>query len=102
MERGKLKNRRYLQSKESKSFLKALKKAFPEYCEGEDFTKWEWKWIRLRLGRLEELVEVMKKYHDIDNSIFSKWQFDSPLLARRLRAHMQQFKKSVENYSSNN
>lgn len=102
MERGKLKNRRHVESRESTYFLKAIKEVFPEYCEKKDFTKWEWKWIRLRLGRLEELVEVMKKYHDIDNSIFAKWQFDSPLLARRLRSHMQQFKKSVENYSSNN
>jgi len=102
MEKGKLKNKRYLESKESKCFLKAIKEVFPEYCEKKDFTKWEWKWIRLRLGRLEEVVEVMKKYNDIDPTVFAKWDFTSPLLARRLRAHMQQFKKSVENYSSNN
>lgn len=102
MERGKLKNRRYVESKESQMFLKALKKAFPEYCEDDDFTKWEWKGLRLRCGKLEKLVEVMKDFHDIDPTVFAKWDFDSPLLARRLRAHMQQFKKSVENYSSNN
>lgn len=102
MIRGKMKNKRHMESKNSIMFLKALKKAFPEYCEDDDFTKWEWKGLRLRCGKLEKLVEVMKDFHDIDPTVFAKWDFSSPLLARRLRAHMQQFKKSVENYSSNN
>ena len=103
MLRGRMKNKRYMEAKESQMFLKALKKAFPEYCEDADFTKWDWKLgLRLRCGKLEKLVEVMKDIHDVDQTVFAKWQFDSPLLARRLRAHMQQFKKSVENYSSNN
>ena len=102
MEKGKTKNRRYVESKQSQMFLKALKKAFPEYCEDADFTKWDWMGLRLRNGKLEKLVEVMRDFRDIDPTVFAKWQFDSPLLARRLRAHMQQFKKSVENYSSNN
>lgn len=103
MERGKLKNKRHLESKEAQMFLKALKKAFPEYCEDADFTKWDWKLgLRLRCGKLEKLVEVMKDIHDVDQTVFAKWDFDSPLLSRRLRAHLQQFKKSVENYSSNN
>jgi DNA invertase Pin-like site-specific DNA recombinase len=103
MLRGRMKNKRHMESKEAQMFLKALKKAFPEYCEDEDFTKWDWELgLRLRCGKLEKLVEVMKDIHDVDQTVFAKWQFDSPLLARRLRAHMQQFKKSVKNYSSNN
>ena len=102
MERGKMKNKRHIESKESQMFLKALKKAFPEYCEDEDFTKWDWMGLRLRNGKLERLVEVMKDFNDVDQTVFAKWDFSSPLLARRLRAHMQQFKKSVWNYSSNN
>lgn len=103
MIRGKMKNKRHMESKEAQMFLKALKKAFPEYCEDADFTKWEWKLgLRLRCGKLEKLVEVMKDFRDIDPTVFAKWDFDSPLLASRLRAHLQQFKKSVENYSSNN
>lgn len=102
MEKGKTKNRRYVESKQSQMFLKALKKAFPEYCEDENFTKWDWMGLRLRNGKLEKLVEVMKDFNDVDQTVFAKWDFSSPLLARRLRAHMQQFKKSVENYSSNN
>lgn len=102
MERGKMKNKRHMESKETQMFLKALKKAFPEYCEDADFTKWEWIGLRLRCGKLEKLVEVMRDFRDIDPTVFAKWDFDSPLIARRLRAHLQQFKKSVENYSSNN
>lgn len=102
MIRGKMKNKRHVESKESRMFLKVLKEVFPDHCEDEDFKKWDWMGIRLRCGRLEEVVEVMKKYHDIDESIFAKWDFKSPVLPKRLRAHMQQFKKSIENYSSNN
>jgi len=102
MDKGKLKNKRYIEARESQCFLKVLKEVFPDHCEDEDFKKWDWMGIRLRCGRLEEVVEVMKKYHDIDESIFAKWDFKSPVLQKRLRAHMQQFKKSIENYSSNN
>lgn len=102
MERGKMKNKRYIESKESQSFLKAIRRTFPDHCEDEHFGNWDWKGIRLRCGYLEKLIEVMKDIRDIDPTVFVKWDFDDPSLPRRLRAHMQMFKKSVENYSSNN
>lgn len=97
MKKGQLRTKRHLESRDSVAFLKAIHRVFPDHTEDEDFHKWDWQGIRLRCGYLEKTIDVMRDFRDMDSDgkVFRKWDFDSPLIARRLRSHLQAFKKSV-------
>ena len=103
MKKGQLKNRRCLESRDSVAFLKAIHRVFPDHTTDEDYRKWEWGGIRLRCGYLEKMIDIMKDFRDMDSDgkVFQRWDFESPLLPKRLRAYLCSFKKSVM-YSTNN
>lgn len=103
MKKGQLKNKRCLESRDSVAFLKAIHRVFPDHTTDEDFRNWEWGGIRLRCGYLEKMIDIMKDFRDMDSEgkVFQRWDFESPLLPKRLRAYLCSFKKSVM-YSTNN
>lgn len=97
MKKGQAKRSRHLASRDSVAFLKAIKKVFPDHTTDEDFHNWEWLGIRLRCGHLEEMMEMMKMFRDIDpeHKTFARWDFEADDCPMRLRSYMQAFKKSV-------
>ena len=74
MERGRMKNERFLQSRETQILLKILKNVFVDSCEDEDPSKWDWKNINTKGDAKKKIFNLMSDYKDLDESgkLFSK------------------------------
>jgi DNA invertase Pin-like site-specific DNA recombinase len=96
MEKGKMKRERHHQSRDIQTFAKVIKKTFPYHCEGDDITKWEWMGITCRRVYIEQMLERMAEYKEIDPTLFRNFKFEDGVdaNAQKMRSYMQAFKKS--------
>ena len=103
--RGHLKNLNYYESKDIQSLFKIMRIVYGgKICKGDPLS-WSWDLINTKGGKAEKILELMKAYNEKDSELFKKWDFSSPLLIGRFRAHLASVRKSVEilkNWNSNN
>ena len=98
MERGELKSKRYLESRDQQAFAKVLRNVFPEYTESSDMKEWIWQSINTRMVFCEKMLKMMKDYQELDTEgkLFCKWDFSNEsACVIKLRSYLQAFRKSV-------
>ena len=101
MERGKLRNERYLQSRDVQVFLKVLRNVFKDVCTAADASLWDWTRITTAGDYKDDMWSLMRDYHDMDDTgaTFAKWDFTETNTKRRqmkLAAYIQTIRKSLE------
>lgn len=106
MERGRMKNERYVQSRDTQAFLKVLKNVFPDVCTNEDFTQWDWNSINTKGDARDKILRLMKDYKELDESglLFRKWDFtmQKEKIIVLMRAYLSNIKNTVKTYKRNN
>lgn len=101
MIKGKLKNKRYLESKDVKVFLKIIKNVFPDACKYDDARDWDWSKVTTRGDYRRQILDLMRTHKELDGSgtLFARWDF-SDLSSEKLRVHLcsniQNVRKSLE------
>jgi DNA invertase Pin-like site-specific DNA recombinase len=101
MEKGKMKNERYLASRDVQVFLKVVKNVFKDACDGDDAREWDWSKVNTKGNNRERLLRLMADYKDMDESgtLFARWDFSdlsSEKLRVRLCGNIQNVRKSLE------
>lgn len=100
MERGKLRNERYLQSRDVQVFLKVLRNVFKDACADVDASKWDWASINTRGENKNLMWNLMRDYKELDDTgaTFARWDFDEEDEKKRqvkLAAYIQTIRKSI-------
>lgn len=101
MERGRLRNERYLASRDVQVFLKIIKNVFAASCVGADATLWDWSAVTTKGDYRARILGLMKDYKELDESgtLFARWDFtdlSSEKLRVRLCGNIQNVRKSLE------
>ena len=101
MIKGKMKNERYLESKDVKVFLKIIKNVFPDACKNDDARDWDWSKVTTRGDYRRKILDLMKTHKELDESgtLFARWDFSdlsSEKLRVRLCGNIQNVRKSLE------
>ena len=101
MERGRLKNERYLASRDVQVFLKVIKNVFAASCVGDDATLWNWSDVTTKGDYRVRILGMMRDYKELDGSgtLFARWDFSdlsSEKLRVRLCGNIQNVRKSLE------
>ena len=101
MIKGKMKNERYLESKDVTVFLKIIKNVFPNACKYDDARDWDWSKVTTRGDYRARILGMMKDYKELDESgtLFARWDFtdlSSEKLRVRLCGNIQNVRKSLE------
>ena len=101
MERGRLRNERYLASRDVQVFLKIIKNVFAASCVGDDATLWNWSDVTTKGDYRARILCLMKDYKELDESgtLFARWDFSdlsSEKLRVRLCGNIQNVRKSLE------
>ena len=101
MERGRLRNERYLASRDVQVFLKIIKNVFAASCVGDDATLWNWSDVTTKGDYRARILGLMKDYKELDESgtLFARWDFSdlsSEKLRVRLCGNIQNVRKSLE------
>lgn len=101
MERGKLRNERYLQSRDVQVFLKVLRNVFKDVCVATDASAWDWTRITTAGDNKDNMWSLMRDYKEMDDTgaTFAKWNFDEADAKKRqvkLAAYIQTIRKSLE------
>ena len=101
MIKGKMKNERYLESKDVKVFLKIIKNVFPDACKYDDARDWDWSKVTTRGDYLRQILDLMRTHKELDESgtLFARWDFSdlsSEKLRVRLCGNIQNVRKSLE------
>ena len=101
MIKGKMKNERYLESKDVKVFLKIIKNVFPDACKHDDARDWDWRRVTTRGDYRRQILDLMKTHKELDESgtLFARWDFSdlsSEKLRVRLCGNIQNVRKSLE------
>lgn len=101
MIKGKMKNERYLESKDVKVFLKIIKNVFPDACKNDDARNWDWSKVTTRGDYRRQILDLMKTHKELDESgtLFARWDFSdlsSEKLRVRLCGNIQNVRKSLE------
>lgn len=101
MERGRLRNERYLQSRDVQVFLKVIKNVFKDVCVAADPSAWDWSSINTKGDYKDDMWRLMRDYRDMDDtgSTFAHWNFDETDSKKRqikLAAYIQTIRKSIE------
>ena len=101
MERGRLRNERYLASSDVQVFLKIIKNVFAASCVGDDATLWNWSDVTTKGDYRARILGLMKDYKELDESgtLFARWDFSdlsSEKLRVRLCGNIQNVRKSLE------
>lgn len=101
MERGRLRNERYLASRDVQVFLKIIKNVFASSCVGDDATLWNWSDVTTKGDYRARILGLMKDYKELDESgtLFARWDFSdlsSEKLRVRLCGNIQNVRKSLE------
>ena len=101
MERGRLRNERYLASRDVQVFLKIIKNVFSASCVGDDATLWNWSDVTTKGDYRARILGLMKDYKELDESgtLFARWDFSdlsSEKLRVRLCGNIQNVRKSLE------
>lgn len=104
--RGRSKNKRYLESKEIQMFKKILRNVFPNHTKQDDISQWDWSCITTKDGYRQQILSQMKDYREISGKVFLKWDFsdiNSTELQRKLSAYIFSIKRSIiRNQTYNN
>ena len=100
MERGKMKNERYLQSRDVQVFLKVLRNVFKTACVGVDASEWDWASINTRGENKDLMWSLMRDYKEMDDTgaTFARWDFDVEDDKKRqvkLAAYIQTVRKAI-------
>ena len=101
MERGKMKNQRYMESRDIKAFTKALKNVFPSATENEDMRLWDWAAINTTGNNKFNVLKCMRDYKELDNLLFARWNLtdiSDKKVHRKLISYIQSLKKSINTY----
>lgn len=101
MERGKLRNERYLQSRDVQVFLKVLRNVFKDVCVADDASAWDWTRITTAGDNKDNMWSLMRDYKEMDDTgaTFARWNFDEVDAKKRqvkLAAYIQTIRKSLE------
>lgn len=101
MERGRLRNERYLASRDVQVFLKIIKNVFAASCMGDDATLWNWSDVTTKGDYRARILGMMRDYKELDGSgtLFARWDFSdlsSEKLRVRLCGNIQNVRKSLE------
>lgn len=101
MIKGKMKNERYLESKDVKVFLKIIKNVFPDACKLDDARDWDWSKVTTRGDYRRKILDLMRTHKELDESgtLFARWDFSnlsSEKLRVRLCGNIQNVRKSLE------
>ena len=101
MERGRLKNERYLASRDVQVFLKIIKNVFAASCVSDDATLWNWSDVTTKGDYRARILGMMRDYKELDESgtLFARWDFSdlsSEKLRVRLCGNIQNVRKSLE------
>lgn len=100
MKRGITKNARYLQSREVRAFLRILKSVFPDACQSEDPTEWDWTVPNTKGENKIRIIQLMRDYRAMDETgtLFRKWELDdvTPKLQVRIAANIQNVRKACK------
>jgi len=101
MERGRLRNERYLASRDVQVFLKIIKNVFASSCVSDDATLWNWSDVTTKGDYRARILGLMKDYKELDESgtLFARWDFSdlsSEKLRVRLCGNIQNVRKSLE------
>lgn len=77
--RGKIRSKRYKESREVTALLKILRNVFPDACKAEDPRDWKWARINTKGDNKTRVISLMRDYKelDADGTLFSKWNFDA-------------------------
>ena len=97
--KGITKTLRYLESRDVQAFIKALRKAFPDYTQG-DIADWQWNYINTKSETRAAILSTMRDFNEIDDKIFAKWDFsdlESVSLQRKLSNQINSLKRSATN-----
>lgn len=101
MIKGKMKNERYLESKDVKVFLKIIKNVFPDACKYDDARDWDLSKVTTRGDYRRQILDLMRTHKELDGSgtLFARWDFSdlsSEKLRVRLCGNIQNVRKSLE------
>ena len=101
MERGRLRNERYLASRDVQVFLKIIKNVFPDACKCDDARDWDWSKVTTRGDYRRQILDLMRTHKELDESgtLFARWDFSdlsSEKLRVRLCGNIQNVRKSLE------
>lgn len=98
MKRGKMKNERYLQSREVQVFFKVLKNVFGDVLGSDDPFTWDWSKVTTRGEYKERIINLMKDYKEMDETgtVFKRWDLDSED-KEKLRARICAFIQNLRN-----
>ena len=66
MIKGKMKNERYLESKDVKVFLKIIKNVFHDACNHDDARDWDWSKVTTRGDYRRQILDLMKTHKELD------------------------------------
>ena len=100
IKRGLAKNKRYIDSPETKAIIKILIKIFNL---DEDISKWDWDVITTKGIYKEKILQKME-YYQKSEGLFVKWNlsnFGDRLLHVRLCSYLQRIQGSLTTYYSN-
>ena len=102
MKKGKTKNERYFQNRDTQAFFKVLKNVFPELCQDDDVTNWDWNKINTKGEAKDKIINLMKDYKELDDTgvLFHKWDFSMPKdkVVILMRAYLSNMKNTVKKY----
>lgn len=104
-QRGTTKNRRHLESRDVKAFIKVLKNVFPLATNDDNMCDWDWSSIGTKNGVRQKVLVMMRDYKDLDPTLFVKWDFsdlESDALRVKLASYISNLRKSVKCYDKNN
>lgn len=98
MEKGKMKNERYLASRNVQVFLKVVKNVFKDHCTNDDAREWNWREVNTKGDNRERILQLMSDYKDMDETgaLFTKWDF-SDLRSEKLRVRLCAYIQNVRN-----
>ena len=98
LERGTTRTSRYTKSRDVQAFLRILRNIFPTACGNDDVTMWDWSSISTRGDFKYRIINMMKDYRELDNTLFAKWDFerDDVYLQKRISSNMENIRKSYK------
>ena len=101
MKRGKMKNERYLQSREVQVFFKVLKNVFGDVLGSDDPFTWDWTKVTTRGEYKERIINLMKDYKEMDETgtVFKRWDLDNEdkdKLRARVCAFIQNLRNAIK------
>lgn len=100
MKKGITKNERFLQSRDTQTLFKILRRVFPNACENENPAEWEWGDISTRRGCREQIFALMRDFKEMDaeGRLFLRWDMNASdnALQQKLASTLYSVRRSLE------